>query len=159
MPTGLQRAIVYVLVVPFCVVGPAFLLIALGAAIKQVRFVRSALHAEGTVIALQEFRNTRSTTRNFVPVFQFTAGNGQSYVVRSRTAARQNQIRIGDRVEVLYSRLHPESAFINRFGQLWTFPLVFGAIGAAFSTVPAFVLFQIRRRRNIAASFTLFSGT
>lgn len=153
MPTLVQRAIAYVFIGSFCAVGPLLLIVAFGTAIRQVLFIHSAQHANGTVIELREYGSTRSTTHVVTPVFRFTA-DGQTYVVAAKNAVREDGINVGEPVDVLYARDHPETALIDNSAQLWMFPLVVGAVGAGFSTIPAFVLLTLWRRRRASARIT-----
>jgi hypothetical protein len=107
--------------------------------------IYSGLRAEGTVIAKRQMGSTRVT---YAPVFQFTASDGRTYVVNSDVYGRESAFRYGEHVRVLYPQGHPESARIDAFAPLWTFPLVFGVVGAAFSVIPALVLVAWMRRRR-----------
>lgn len=140
------RLIAYLFVGSFCLAGPVLLIIALATAAQRVALVYSGQHAEGTVIAK---RQTASGRASYAPVFQFTANDGRTYVVSSDVYGRESDFRFGEHVAVLYRRGEPESARIDAFAPLWTFPLVFGVVGAGFSVIPAVVLRGwIRRRRG-----------
>jgi Protein of unknown function (DUF3592) len=139
------RLIAYVFVGSFCIVGPLFLIVALGSALQRTALIYSGLRAEGTVIAKRSMGSTRVT---YAPVFQFTANDGRTYIVSSDVYGRESAFRYGERVHVLYRQSHPESARINAFAPLWTFPLVFGVVGAGFSVIPALMLANWMRRRR-----------
>jgi hypothetical protein len=139
------RLIAYVFVGSFCIAGPLCLLIALGSALQRAALIYSGLRAEGTVIAKQQRGSTRVT---YAPIFQFAASDGRTYVVSSDVYGRESAFKYGEHVHVLYRRDHPESARLDAFAPLWTFPLVFGVVGAAFSVIPALVLASWMRRRR-----------
>lgn len=145
MKALLARLIAYVFLGSFCIAGPLCLFIALGSALQRAALIYSGLRAEGTVIASQQMGSTRVT---YAPVFQFAASDGRTYVVSSDVYGRESAVKYGQHVRVLYRRDHPESARIDAFAPLWTFPLVFGVVGAAFSVIPALVLASWLRRRR-----------
>ena len=139
------RLIAYVFVGSFCIAGPVCLVIALGSTLQRAALIYSGLEAEGTVIAKQPSGSTRVT---YAPVFRFTASDGRAYVVASDVSGRESAFKYGQHVRVLYWQDHPESARIDAFAALWTFPLVFGVVGAAFSVIPAVVVAGWMRRRR-----------
>jgi len=131
------RLTAYVFVGSFCIVGPLLLIVALGSALQRTALIYSGLRAEGTVIAK---RSTGATRVMYAPVFQFTANDGRTYIISSDVYGRESAFRYGERVHVLYRQGHPEAARIDAFTPLWTFPLVFGVVGAGFSMIPALML-------------------
>jgi hypothetical protein len=139
------RLIAYVFLGSFCIAGPLCLFIAVGSALQRAALIYSGLRAEGTVIAKQQMGTTRVT---YAPIFQFAASDGRTYVVTSNVYGQESAFKYGEHVRVLYRRDHPESARIDAFAALWTFPLVFGVVGAAFSVIPALVLASWMRRRR-----------
>lgn len=144
------RLIAVLFVGSFCIVGPLCLAVALGSALQRAALLYSGLHAEGTVIAKRQTGSSRIT---YAPVFQFTAIDGRTYVVSSDVYGQESDFRYGQRIRVLYRERHPESARVDAFAQLWTFPLVAGVVGAGFSVIPTLVLVNwIRRRRAIGAA-------
>ena len=145
MKTWLARLIAYVFIGSFCIAGPLLLCVSLGTAAQRAMLVYSGLRAEGTVIAK---RQTGGSRRSYAPVFQFTASDGRSHVVSSDVYGRESAFRFGEHVNVLYPRGRPEAARIDAFAPLWTLPLVFGVVGAAFSVIPALILAQRLRRRT-----------
>lgn len=139
------RLIAYVFLGSFCIAGPLCLFAALGSTLQRAALIYSGLRAEGTVIAKKQMGSTRAT---YAPVFQFVASDGRTYVVSSDVYGKESAFKYGDHVRVLYRHDHPESARIDAFAPLWTFPLVFGVVGAAFSVIPAIVLASWMRRRR-----------
>ena len=138
------RLIAYVFLGSFCIAGPLLLVLALGTAAQRAALLISGLRAEATVIGAQQRGSSRVT---YAPVVQFTARDGHAYTVVSDVYGEQSAIRQGERVRVLYWSQHPESARIDSFAPLWTFPLVVGVVGAGFCAVPAILLVAWMRRR------------
>lgn len=139
------RLIGYLFLGSFCIAGPLLLAIALGSAAQRAVLILSGTHVEGTVIAK---RPTGSSRVTYAPVIQFTADDGRAYVVTSDVYGRESAFSYGEQVRVIYRRSNPEAARIDVFAQLWTFPLVFGVVGAAFSVIPVLVLLTWLRRRR-----------
>ncbi len=148
MKDFIARLIAYVFVGSFCLAGPLLLAVALGSAVQRTALVYAGLHADGTVIAR---RSTGSTRVTYAPVFRFTASNGRTYVVGSDLYGPESAFRYGEHVPVIYREDHPESARIDRFAPLWTLPLVAGAVGGAFSVIPALLWVSRRRRLRMGA--------
>ena len=147
MKTWVARLIAYVFLGSFCIAGPLLLVLALGTAVQRVSLIYSGLRAQGTVIAK---RTTGSTRATYAPVFQFKASDGRTVTVNSDVYGEESAFSYGQRVQVLYRRDNPDSARLDKFGQLWTLPLVVGVVGAGFSIVPAIMLVAWMRRRAAA---------
>ncbi|HUN75014.1 MAG TPA: DUF3592 domain-containing protein [Steroidobacteraceae bacterium] len=143
------RLIGYVFVGSFCIAGPVLLILALCTAVQRCALVISGARAEATVIGA--VRASGSTGASYAPVFRFTARDARSYTISSDVYGKESAIRYGQRLRVLYSPNHPESARMDAFASLWTMPLVVGAVGAAFCVVPAVMLVAwVRRRADVA---------
>lgn len=138
------RLIAYVFLGSFCVAGPLLLTLALGTAVQRTALIFSGLRADATVIG---WRTMGSTKVTYAPVFQFTASDGRPYTVSSDVYGSKSAVRYGERIRVLYWPNQAESARIDAFAPLWTFPLVAGVVGAGFSVVPAIMLVAWMRRR------------
>src|SRR5579871_5112721 len=145
MNNWIARVIAYVFVGSFCVAGPLCLAVALGSALQRAVLIYTGVRAEGTVVAKARMGSTRIT---YAPVFQFTASDGRSYTVNSDVYGQESDFKYGQHLTVLYRAGHPQSARINAFGPLWTYPLVFGAVGTGFSFIPALMLENWIRRRH-----------
>lgn len=141
----IARLIAYLLVGSFCLAGPLFLIVGLGAAAQRAALIFTGERADGTVIAKRQSVSSHPT---YAPVFQFTAGDGRSYTASSDVYGREAEFRYGEHVRVLYRAADPESARIDAFAQLWTLPLVVGTVGAGFSFIPALILLRRRRARQ-----------
>jgi hypothetical protein len=146
MPGLAPRLIAYGFVGSFCVVGPLFLLIALNAAVHRAVFIHTALRAEGTVIEMRPTHSTRTGAGTYIPVFHYTADDGRIYIIVSDVTVQRSSFSRGEQVTVLYQQGHPETARIDAFTPLWLFSIVFGIVGAAFSSIPAFILVNRMRQ-------------
>jgi hypothetical protein len=142
------RLIACVFLGSFCLAGPLMVIFALATAVQRAELVISGVHAEATVVAKRQERG--SSRPNYAPVVRFTASDGQPYTVSGDFYRPDSAVRFGDRMQVLYQRDHPESARIDSFADLWTLPLVLGAVGAGFCVVPA-ILWVARLRRRVDA--------
>jgi hypothetical protein len=142
MPGLASRLIAYGFVGSFCLVGPLFLLIALNAAVHRAVFIHTALRAEGAVIEMRPTHSTRTGagTLTYIPVFRYTADDGRIYIIVSDVSVRSSSFSRGEQVTVLHQRGHPETARIDAFTPLWLFSIIFGIVGAAFSSIPALIL-------------------
>ena len=147
-PPLAPRLIVYGFVGLFCLVGPLFLLIALDSAVHRAVFIHTALRAEGTVIEMRQTHSSRTGAGTYIPVFRYTADDGQAYIVVSDVSVRRVSLSAGEQVPVLYQQSHPENARIDAFTPLWLYPLIFGIVGAAFSSIPALILVSRIRQRS-----------
>jgi Protein of unknown function (DUF3592) len=100
------------------------------------RFVAGAEHATGTVIDLS--RETDSEGRvTLYPVVRFTTADGRTVQFLSSSGS-SSPPEVGDSVDVLYDPDDPRDAQLSGFFDLWLFPLVFGGLGIAFTTVGLF---------------------
>jgi hypothetical protein len=138
------RLIAYVFLGSFCIAGPLVLILGLCTAVQRAALLISGVHAEATVIGAQRMGSTRPS---YAPVFKFTTSDGRVYTVSSDVYGKESDVRFGERVRVLYWPNHADSARIDAFAPLWTFPLVTGVVGAGFCVVPAIMLVAWMRRR------------
>lgn len=159
MPGWAPRLIAYGFVGAFCVVGPLFLIIALSSAVHRAVFIHTALRAEATVIEMRPTRTTRHAAGMYIPLVRYTADDGRTYILVSDTPVRPSSLSLGEQVTVLYQQGHPETARIDAFSPLWTFSLVFGIVGAAFTSFPVLILvnrIRVNRiRRDPSASISV----
>ncbi len=101
-------------------------LMAIGAivtAVQSWRFLRSAVPAVGTVVALRETGGGVDST--WAPVVEFTNQVGVTFSVNSRMSSAPPAHRVGDRLAVLYLPNHPESARVDHPAEFWMAPIVF----------------------------------
>lgn len=155
MPGLAPRLVVYGFIGAFGVVGALFLIIALDSAVHRTVFIHTALRAEGTVIEMQPTHTTRHWAGMYIPLVRYTADDGRMYILVSDTPVRPSSLSLRERVTVLYLQGHPETARIDAFSALWTVSLVFGIVGAAFSSIPGLIL--VNRIRQHRSAFVLAS--
>jgi hypothetical protein len=100
------------------------------------RFVAGAERATGTVIDLSRETDSEGTV-TFNPVVRFTTADGRTVQFVSSSGS-SSPAEVGDSVDVLYDPDDPRDAQLSGFFDLWLFPLVFGGLGIAFTTVGLF---------------------
>jgi hypothetical protein len=106
--------------------------------IHTLRFVQGAERATGTVIDLSEETDSEGDV-TYHPVVRFTTAEGRTVEFVSSSGASSRVSRsVGDRVEVLYDPDDPKDAQLSGFFDLWLFPIVFAAVGVAFSVFSLF---------------------
>lgn len=150
MPGLAPRLTAYGFIGIFGLVGFLFLFIAIDSAAHQINFIHHALRAEGTVIDMQPTHSTRHWAGMYIPLVRYTADDGHMYILVSDIPVQPSALSRGEQVTVLYLQGHPETARIDASSSLWTFSLVFGIVGAAFSGVPGLMLLnRIRQRRAV----------
>lgn len=159
MPTLGPRLVAYGFVGAFCIVGPLFLLVAIGSAVDRAIFIHTAVGADGTVVEMRPVRSTRTGSGTYVPVFRFTADDGRIHITVSDVSVRFSSFTAGDHVLVLYLQGHPETARIDAFSPLWLYSLITGIVGAAFSTFPLLILVNRSRQRRLSSGFRQSSET
>lgn len=117
--------------------APAFLIVA-GVALlllgghlyrKTETFLSAALHATGTVVALEANHSSDGTT--WAPLVEFEAG-GRTHRFKDSVSSSPPSWRRGDRAEVLYDPLHPGDARIDRGPWNKGIPLLVAAAGVLF---------------------------
>lgn len=97
--------------------------------VKSRDFQGKALHAQGTVIALQEAFSTHGTNTFPVVAFRTVTGGRMTFVSR---VPNQSQFPVGSRVDVLYDDSDPTNARMDTLVELWGPTFLFGAIGLGF---------------------------
>jgi hypothetical protein len=148
MPSIGARIVAYGFIGAFAVGSLVLLTIAIGSTLQRAVLIFSGSHAEGTVVALRQVGHLKGGANAYAPVLQFNATDGRTYVVTSDFSGPESEYGIGQHLQVLYLPDHPDSARIDAFAPLWTLPLLTGAVGAAFSFLPAIVVVTWRRRRR-----------
>lgn len=98
-------------------------------------FLSTATQADGTVIRLEERRDSDGDGRLFYPVFTFRDASGREHEIVSSTGSSPAPYRVGARVRVLYQPDSPAGARLNSFMSLWGMP----AFCVAFGVVSLFV--------------------
>lgn len=128
------------------VVGPIFLVMALGYTVHTIAFFESSITATGTVVSLVPLPGDDDRV-SYAPVFSFVAANGQKYTVNSGTGSDPSEFHVDQSVPVLYSQNDPQEARLSSFWQLWTFPVVFGIFGTLLTGI-GFGIYRYEQWRN-----------
>lgn len=153
------RAIAWLFVGVIFAAPIILLAIALTSAFRQVVFLRDALRTDGTIINLRCPAQSTRHGYQCLPIFRFTAADGQIYVVESFTGGKFSDFRIGRPVHVLYLKDHPQTARIDIFRQLWVPTLIFGILGGLLAIFPALILRARMNQRRAAAFLTQSART
>jgi len=140
----IARLIAYFFVGVLYAVGPLLLLIAIGSSIPTARFVLASTATDGIIIELQRVYLPRRSKDVYLPVFHFTANDGQTHMMRANSNTSFVRFKRGDQIRVRYIKDQPETARIDTFAQLWMPQLILGIFGAMFTAVP--VRIHMRKR-------------
>jgi len=115
------------------IIGPILIVYSVFSFFHTRFFVKHCADAEGEVIRLERsFSGGQAPMYDYVPVFQFTAANGQSYTVTSATGSNPPGFSVGEQVSVRYDPRNPSDARIHTFLQTWGSSLISGLIGIGF---------------------------
>jgi hypothetical protein len=141
--TVIARLIAWFFVGVLYAVGPLLLLIAIGSSTPTAKFVLNSAATDGRIVELERVPSRRYGYV-YLPVFRFTANDGQSHMIRANSNTSLFPFKPGDTIRVRYLKDHPETARIDTIAQLWMPQLILAVLGAAFTTVP--VRIQMRKR-------------
>jgi hypothetical protein len=111
------------------IVGPCFLVIALGFAIHTIVFLRSSIEATGIIVSMDPKYDKGNDSKSYAPIFTFPTEDGQTFTVTSDFASDPPEFTVGQRVTVLYEKNHPIGARIASFWQLWGMSAMFNIFG------------------------------
>lgn len=136
----IARLIGYLFVGVLCAPPVILLAIALTTAIPRVAFVYNAITTDGKIVAKRCPNQATRHGYQCLPIFRFTASDGQPYTVESSTGGNYSDFVIGRRIKVLYLNDHPQTARIDSFSQLWVVPLIFFFLSGVFAIFPAMIL-------------------
>ena len=150
MPYMGARIFAYGFIGAFAIGSLVLLAIAVGSTVQRATLIFSGSRAEGTVVAKKQVGRLKGGAAAYAPMLQFTASDGQTYVVTSDLSGPESTYRFGQHLRILYRPDHPDGARIDALAPLWTLPLVTGVVGSAFSIVPALVLVNWSRQRRAA---------
>jgi hypothetical protein len=150
-PLG-ARILVFGFFGSFLVVGALFIAISLKTIAERVAFLESATHTQGTILEMRPVYATRHGAGTLIPVFKYTASDGQSYMIVSGVSVRASVFRVNQQVPVLYRVGEPNSAVLDSYGPLWQYATVFGVVGAAFFGFPAILFYRYWRSRRAESS-------
>lgn len=127
-------------------VGPTLVIIAVAISIPTARFVNAAVATDGKIISLNRVYLPRRSKEVYLPVFRFTANDGQPHMIMADSNTNLVPFKPGDHVRVIYLKDHPETARIDSIAQLWMPQLIFGVFGVAFTAFSFRILFRRRAK-------------
>ena len=100
---------------------------------------------EGTVVRLNEQSDSEGGCCTYVPVVEFDAG-GRAYSFEGDTASDPPAYRVGQRVPVIYDPSDPQTAQIDKWSELWLFPILIIPAMLLAALVINFVMVRAWRR-------------
>jgi uncharacterized protein DUF3592 len=126
----------------FGLIGVIFLGIAIVVAATTMSFQAKADRTGGTVTGMEARTSThrdsdghqRSSTA-WYPTVRFTAADGRRYSFEGSTGSNPPIYHVGDHVAVAYDPAEPSDARIDTFGSTYLLPLIFGGLGAVFTSI------------------------
>jgi hypothetical protein len=148
MPSIGARIFAYGFIGAFAIGSAVLLSIAVFSTVQRATLILSGSRAEATVVAKKQVGRLNGGAAAYAPMLQFTASDGRPYVVTSDLSGPESAYQFGQHLRVLYQPNQPDGARIDAFAPLWTLPLVTGAVGAAFSILPAIVVMSWSQRRR-----------
>lgn len=132
MSTLIARLIAWFFVGIIYAVGPTMVIIAVAISVPTVRFVNAAIATDGKIIGLNRVYLPRRSKEVYLPVFRFTANDGQPHMIMADSNTNLVPFKPGDHVRVIYLKDHPETARIDSIAQLWMPQLIFAFFGTLF---------------------------
>ena len=118
--------------------------------IHIIIFLQCALSAIGTIVEIEEEKDIDSAVICYAPVLMFKDTKSVTHKVRSSTKTTFTpEFEIGDKIEILYSSINPDSNYImeNNFWGIWG-TVVNYVIGALFFFNIAIIINYIAKRRR-----------
>lgn len=132
----------------FLCVGVLLLLFGYGNYKSTTDFLSKALHSTGTVTELHSHYDSHDSEYTYAPIVNFVDRKGNARTFSSSTYSNPASYAVGDRVDVLYDPLKPDSASINSWIDLYIGVLVLGIIGGLFVLIPGLILYFFYRRQK-----------
>ena len=132
----------------FALIGAGMLIGALVAYSHARSFVAHAIHAEGTVVALEPRVDTRHDSNNntytngsvtWAPRVRFSH-DGQAIEFIGSTSSNPPSYHVNETVPILFEESNPYGAKLDTFFSVWIAPLILGLIGAVFFLTGALMI-------------------
>ncbi len=111
-------------------ISAILLVFALLEAIRTLRFHRTGIRAQGTVVEID------SSNEGNTPIIGFQAEDGKGYRFPARTVLPKEDWSLGARWPVIYARSNPRQARVDKPSQHWTMVIFYIA-----ASVVTFVIF------------------
>jgi hypothetical protein len=123
----------------FVVGFPALFLVAgIGLLIEAAIFQSEAENARGRVIDVDANYDSDGGV-SYRPLIRYRRADGRSFEAETHIASSGYDYRIGERVDILYSRDDPGTVRINSLFSLYGIGLIMAAIGGLFVCILMFV--------------------
>lgn len=106
-------------------------------AVQSWRFLRSAVPASGTVVALRKKGGGADST--WAPVLDFTNQLGAAFTFDTRMSSRPPAYRVGDQIPLLHRPAQPESARVDHPSEFWLAPIVCSVLSFACGVFTAVI--------------------
>lgn len=115
-----------------CVIA-AGLIFGISWLIVQARFVADSKQADGKIIRIETSSARGGLT--YHPIFRFHDQNDQEVISRNVIFADRDSFKVGEPVDVLYDPDRPRINALNRFRELWAFPLSITTLSAGMTAI------------------------
>lgn len=101
---------------------------------------------EGRVVNLLSSEEDDGST-TYAPVVEYEAG-GNTYSYESHNYSNPSTYQVGQEVNLIYDRDHPDKARISNFVELWLIPLLLIPFGLGTGAVAIFLMPLLSGRRR-----------
>lgn len=119
-------------------------------ACKRAFFIHNALRTDGVIINMRCPNQSTRHGYQCLPIFRFTATDGQTYIVESPTGGNSSDFKLREPIKVLYLKDNPQNARIASFAHLWATPLIFAVLGGLIGVFPLIISrARSRQRRSV----------
>lgn len=136
------------LIVPiFTIVGAVCLGYGLKSYKEKKFFIDTATHAEGTVVEM--IKEGSSRKRTHTPIVEFTVPNTTTVqTFKNSFSTSKDAYVIGDKVDVIFDRAHPERAEIRSGFRNYSLSLILCAVGMVFLYVAWYTRKSVTRKAS-----------
>ncbi len=93
-------------------------LLAAGFMYRNVRFIRSAIRVEGTIIGYETISQIRGSSTS-APLVQFTDEKGTTRELLAKVRSNPPPGQVGDKVTLYYQPNDPSQARLGTFKEMW----------------------------------------
>ena len=143
--------------------GFCFLLLAIGFATNEQLFLMHAIKAQGTVIAnierytVANIQTGVAAQTDYCPQFGYQSVDGVTHVVTSPACSNHPSFKMGDPIEIYYSRSNYGNAQTHSFGARWGLVLGFGLVAILLAPIGFVLLRRLRLRGHPVDLFTFWA--
>ncbi len=142
---GLARAAVGLWVATVLLVSGGGIVLYQGVAFRQ-----GAMVTEGEIVELRKSRSGTSGTHSskrylvYTPVYQYTDHKGAMHKMEASYSSTEPVGKVGDKIQVLYSRDNPADAKMDTFFANWGIALILLALGTIAFVINNTVIKSLR---------------